>query len=105
MDIFNKKRVAELEKELKKARKELSDARTDATNYRKELETWKELVKFEETIPEECVKGPWCKACEFVKEFECYQFDFYGHRYIEPLYSCGKGESCKNFVQKEMVKE
>jgi hypothetical protein len=52
-----------------------------------------------EKLPEDCVKGPWCQACDFSKTFH------YTDYYAGPLrtgYVCGKSESCKNFVQKEV---
>ena len=105
MDIFNKKKVAELEKELDKTRKLLRKVEADRNGYHNEVNMLREMVKFEETIPKDCVKGSWCGACEFVKEFYRVDYDYFGHSYTVHEYSCGKGESCKNFIQKETVKE
>ena len=49
-------------------------------------------------------KGPWCKACEFVKEFTHYEYFLTGSIPIATGYVCGKGETCINFVQKKIEK-
>ena len=62
----------------------------------------KAVSELEESIPEGCTKGPWCKACEFVKTY--YYTEYYGAysgHSLETIYVCSKGESCKNFIQKE----
>ncbi len=46
------------------------------------------------TAPEGCKPGPYCKACEFSKN---YSYSYLGHDNI--IYTCGKAETCKNFVE------
>lgn len=98
MDIFNHKRIAELEKKLALAELERDRYKIDVSDL---TGKFSEMAKLEETMPSDCVKGPWCKACEFVKTF--HHSEYYGlalHRTVT-VYCCGKGESCKNFVQRE----
>ena len=49
--------------------------------------------------PADCHRGSWCGACEFSKEFIIPGHGFIGNRTV---CFCGKGESCSNFVQKEV---
>ena len=61
------------------------------------------------TAPEGCKPGPYCKACEFSKSYsysysyhnDIVDYPYLGHHNI--IYTCGKAETCKNFV--EMKKE
>lgn len=96
MDIFNRKRVEELEKELEYTQKELDKYKDKLIYANKQLE---EVSELQETIPEGCTKGPWCRACEFVKTYRYDTVSGFGHRYF---YACSKGKSCENFVQKEI---
>lgn len=102
MDIFNNRKVAELERKL-------LDTEIERNNYKFQTECLirklEEVTALNESTPENCTKGPWCKACEFVRTF--HYFD-----YLNPLrhktdivYVCGKGNSCVNFVQKELENE
>lgn len=50
-------------------------------------------------IPENCVSGPWCKTCAFVKPFRVTP----AYTDIATLYVCGKGEICKGYVSKMEV--
>lgn len=100
MDIFNKQRIAELEKKLHETELDRDRYISKAAEFETKLEALSEL---EETIPEGCEKGPWCKACEFVRTY--HYTEYYGHyggHSLETIYTCSKGESCKNFVQKEI---
>ena len=100
MDIFNKKRIAELEKKLRDTEVERDAYIYKASELEMKLE---EVSKLEETIPEGCEKGPWCKACEFLRAFR-YTSGLSSSGYprnTKIIYTCAKGESCKNFVQKE----
>lgn len=99
MDIFGRKRIKELDSELFETKRELE--RTDAS-YKALLAEFKELGRLKEFEPEGCKKGPWCKACEFVKEFTHYEHFMTGSVPIATGYVCGKGESCVNFVQKKI---
>lgn len=102
MDLFNRKRVAELEKKLRDSELQNSIYSTKVAELRAALEEASEL---EETIPEDCVKGPWCKACEFAKVIEYDEsYGTYPYKFntTKTMYVCGKGASCKNFVQKNV---
>lgn len=101
MDIFNRKKVAELEKEvqdlnrlLELVKKERDDAqkRVDYLN-----ETLKDVCVVRDDIPADCKPGEYCRACEFVKTYR-----FSNMYWVATGYTCGKGQSCKNFVQKEV---
>jgi hypothetical protein len=100
MDIFNLKRVEELEEKLHKAER-------DRDKYMSDLATLKlkfdEMGKLEESTPNDCIKGPWCKACEFVREFHHVEYYGMGNYNITPAYVCSKGVSCNNFVQREVA--
>lgn len=102
LDIFNRKKVAELEKKLAASEKNRNDLLCQVASYKKRFE---ELGEFEESIPEDCVRGPWCEACEFVKTFHVTRYYGFGHSQIETAYICGKGKSCNNFVQKKYEEE
>lgn len=54
-----------------------------------------------DNTPKDCTRGPWCRACEFRKCYHVYSdYIIPGcERIIEELYVCGKGNSCKNFVE------
>ena len=100
MDIFNRKRVEELEKELEYTQKELDKYKDKLIYIKKQFE---EVTELQETIPEGCTKGPWCKACEFAKEIT-YVEHYHGIGFCSSItaYVCSKGKSCENFVQKEI---
>lgn len=98
MDIFNRKRIAELEEKLRDSERSRDRYMVKASELAAKLE---EVSKLEETVPEGCVKGPWCQACEFAKTIHFNEY--YGHSSFDTLvtmYVCSKGVSCRNFVQK-----
>ena len=100
MGIFNHKRIAELEEKLRDSERSRDRYKVKASELAAKLEV---VSKLEETIPEGCVKGPWCKACEFAKTIHFNEH--YGpssYNTLVTMYVCSKGESCKNFVQKEI---
>lgn len=101
LDIFNKHKVRELEERLLNAEMERNRYRNMAIHLENRLD---DISKFDETIPEDCKKGPWCAACEFGKAFHYMaHYDFGVHSGVtKTFYGCGKGESCKNFIQKEI---
>lgn len=98
MDIFNKKRVAELEMELADVKRARDKYITKSANLKAKLD---EIASLNESIPEDCEKGPWCKACEFVRTFHYNEYYGCGNYETNIVYVCGKGKSCKSFVQKE----
>lgn len=110
MDIFNKNRVEELEKEVAYLERENEGLRESVEYADKHLET---LLKLTADIPEDCKPGSYCKGCSFAKEYHyhnyCYNYSRAG-RWLSTSYDkrlngyiCGKGEICKNFVQKEIA--
>lgn len=98
MDIFNKKRVAELEEKLAEMERDRDRYMRHANILESKIDA---ITDLKSQIPEDCTQGPWCKACEFVKVY--YYSHLYGFRgeLDSEFYVCGKGESCKSFVQKE----
>lgn len=96
MDIFNLERVEELEQEIVRLKSKLHEAESRAISAENALERFMEL---RDSAPEDCVSGSYCQACEFVKEF------YYHEGWRGPIftgYYCGKGKSCKNFIQKRV---
>ena len=55
------------------------------------------------TAPEGCKPGPYCKACEFSKNYPySHHSDIVDNPYLvrhNIIYTCGKAETCKNFVE------
>ncbi len=55
------------------------------------------------TAPEGCKPGPYCKACEFSKNYPySHHSDIIDYPYLDHhniIYTCGKAETCKNFVE------
>lgn len=106
MDIFNLKKVEELEQQVKKLEQKLTQANAKNLELQMELSnansTIDQMSAYVDSTPKDCVRGEWCAACEFGKSFYYnlyYQFDSYQtiNRTV-----CGKGKSCHNFVQKEV---
>ncbi len=101
MDIFNRQRIAELENKLHETELDRDRYISLAANLEMKLEA---VSKLEESIPEGCEKGPWCRACEFCRTFHYTSGlslpGYPGRKNV--IYTCSKGESCKNFVQKEI---
>ena len=98
MDIFNKKKVADLEVKLAMLEDKYRRQSWDLDEYKEKLKQMSELA---ETVPTDCVRGPWCQACEFVKTFHYNESYGLGGYSTITAYVCGKGESCKHFIQKE----
>lgn len=100
MDIFNKKALEELKDKNAKLEKEKDRLIEDLAELTTKFE---EMGKLEASEPPDCKRGPWCRACEFVKTYHCK--DYYSGLFSGITmtgYMCGKGESCKHFVQKEI---
>ena len=98
MGIFNRKKVAELQKTISELRAERDRYKISTESLERKFEALGEL---EEAVPDGCVRGPWCKACEFVKTFHHIEYVGFCQRKTVTAYACGKGKSCTNFVQKE----
>lgn len=102
MDIFNKKALEELISENRRLESEKNKLISELATLKTRLEA---IVEIKESEPPDCKRGPWCKACEFVK---IYHYGEYipgnGYTTYNNAYMCGKGDSCKHFVQKEINK-
>lgn len=68
-------------------------------SLRRKLEAAQNLV---DTTPSDCTPGKWCAACEFSRCIHVPLHDEYSLGY-EVMYVCGRGEVCKNFLQKEFT--
>lgn len=100
MNIFNRKQITELEKKLHTTELERDKYISKAAEMEVTLE---EVSKLEESIPEGCTKGPWCRACEFAKTIHYIEYrGGHGFDSLGTIYVCSKGKSCENFVQKEI---
>ena len=54
-----------------------------------------------DTTPVDCTPGKWCAGCEFSKSYHIPSSAMSGmFGSYDILYVCGKGETCKNFLQK-----
>ena len=106
MYIFGKKRIAELEKELAEVKKTLNNVENERDRYVNdvaELTTkFEVMAELQDAEPVGCVRGPWCKACEFAKEFQHIEHYGFCNYKINTAYMCSKGKSCQYFVQKEV---
>lgn len=100
LDIFNRKKIRDLEEKLIDTEIERNNYRNMAISLEQKLD---DIARLEETTPEDCKKGPWCVACEFGKVYHYMEhYDFNTNtRICNKIYVCGKGESCKNFIQRE----
>ncbi len=96
MDIFNLQKVEELEREIASLKHELLETKYRANNAEQSL---KRFLELRDTAPKDCTSGTYCRACEFVKEFG---YRGYWSSTILTGYYCGKGVSCKNFIQKKV---
>ena len=101
MDIFNRKKVAELEERLEQTKRSLVIVKKERDDIQRDLvrssDTLKAIQAMQDAIPEDCTPGEYCRACEFVKPYffcECHS--------VITGYTCAKGQSCKNFVQNEV---
>lgn len=94
--FFTKKdqRIAELERENIRLSNLLDYAN----------DTIRDITRLRDNTQEDCIKGPWCQSCEFVKSYRIYGRRDPNFTSVKLVYICGKAESCPNFVQRE-VKE
>ena len=98
MDIFNKKRVEELERQLEEVNTELAELRMWKSI---QIQKFEKMSELKEEIPESCTRGPWCKACEFSKVYH-YTDSWYSNAY--EVVFCNKANVCKEFTPKETSK-
>lgn len=107
--MFGKKRK-EREEEIRKLESVIYDLNQKISELNGEVTRYKDIVKslksdldsitkLKDATPEDCKQGEWCKACEFVKVYLSRSYFSDGLWRTTPRYICGKGESCKNFVQ------
>lgn len=102
MDIFNRERVKQLERELADVKIERNQYERESKRLRAMLE---EVTRLKEATPPDCITGPWCAACNFNRPFHIIEYfgpTGYRDHTIDTIYVCNKAESCKNFVQKEV---
>lgn len=92
MFVSSKERAL-LQNEVTKLELENKRLKQDLDIYYRKFE---DLTKLTESIPSDCVLGPWCKACTFVKTYYIRRYD----ETSETIYACGKGRACSNFIQK-----
>jgi hypothetical protein len=101
MDIFNLKRVEELERELTSEKRKNEELQLQLDYAESSL---KNVLEIKETIPDGCFPGEYCRACEFSKD---YYYDSYIYLYLVHNTSirgtlCNKANVCPNFTQKEI---
>lgn len=103
MDIFNLERVAILEKENEGLQKEVNELKKLLARAETDLETALEAVH---SKPVDCTPGEYCKACEFSKNYYYWHHGYHSsHDFVVTGYFCDKGNSCKNFIQKEVTND
>ena len=103
-DIFNRKRVEELERELKGIENENERLRRGLSNAESHIS---QLLTLRDNVPEDCNPGSYCAACEFGRLYTAYIYvggymSDRCHDYRRDGYICDKANSCKNFIQKEI---
>lgn len=110
MDLFNVKRVEELERELAKTKRELEYTKEENNSLKFNLNRMENdfnaAINAKANIPKDCVPGEYCQACEFVKEYYKY---YSSYNYATKLrhsnevtgYICDRANVCKNFIQKK----
>lgn len=87
------------------ALEQLKNAETLVKNQKANIEDMQdniELLKFNlrkstelnDSVPEDCKVGPWCKKCIFVRGYSTIVLG----NVVNKTY-CGKAEMCSNFVQ------
>ena len=103
MDIFNLKRVEELEREVERLRnveKENDELRRSLSSAEAQM---RGLLGLKDDIPEDCTPGSYCNACEFATHYHYHNWGYYtGRNTTITGIICGKANVCKNFIQKEI---
>jgi hypothetical protein len=97
-DMFGSKakKIRELEYKLAERDSKLHSLRHDLDVNEKNLELIKKRL---DSTPEDCTPGRWCNACAFSK---CVHMYSPYHNDFELVYLCGREQSCKNFIQREV---
>lgn len=98
MDIFNRKKVEELERKLFDIELENKSLIEHNAHLATTIET---ITEYVDATPTDCVRGEWCSACEFGKKFLYKEIYGAGHYQWTTKYICGKGKSCPTFIPKE----
>lgn len=103
--MFNKtklRKVSDLTREICEKDDRIKELEADVAEKEAEInrlsQTLCDYTALRDATPDDCKRGEWCKACEFVKEFRVRCGPWRTHT----IWACGKGESCPNFVQKEV---
>ena len=96
--FVSSKKWALLQNEVTKLELENKRLKQDLDIYYRKFE---DLTKYTDSMPSDCVRGPWCKICAFVKLYYIRHYD----ESSEIIYACGKGMTCSNFIQKTRIKE
>jgi hypothetical protein len=110
MDIFNRKRVAELEEKVRK----LEAVESENDRLRRELDNavadLRDIIRLKDTTPSDCIQGEYCRDCIFGEKItntyyvsgynlsRCYNAFING-------YICKRGNVCKNLIQKEKTND
>lgn len=108
MDIFNHKKVEDLERKLEGI--EYENRRLHRELYRS-TKDFQAILKLKNSTPTDCVPGEYCKVCEFGKHvFNRYyasSYTIYRNSYDATVsgYVCNRGNICQNFIQKTEEKK
>ena len=70
----------------------------DLAKYEEKFDTVQQLA---DMTPSDCKRGEWCKACEFGRIF-CVERGWPYRHYTAEIVLCGKGEACRNFVERRV---
>lgn len=106
MDIFNRKKVAELEEKVRG----LEGVNTENDRLRIELDRLandlREVLRLKDATPTDCTPGNYCRVCEFgdhiFKHYYVPGSTLYRRDYNNVVsgYVCKRGDICQNFIQK-----
>lgn len=97
--MFNKpklRKASDLARTISEKNKRIEELEAEVARLEDRL---KSFFAAEDGTPEDCKRGRWCQSCEFNKALHIPGM-YWGS--YDTVYFCGKGESCQNFVQKEV---
>lgn len=99
--MFNKELKLEIEELKRKLLKE--QLRNSELAHENDMLVQKlsRAEEIESSMPNGCVRGEWCKACNFSTTLHARVYEGHGQYSLERFTVCNKGNSCENFVQKE----